>query len=503
MSADHDTPAAGPLDVRARLSGARLLVMGGTGFLGKVLVSLLLDRFPDIGHIYLVVRPRKDGDGRVRLGSEERFRREILTSPVFDPLRRRYPGAAFDAFMADKLTPVPGDVSEPFGGLPAEVRDRLRGTLSAFVNVAGVVSFTPPLDYALNANAFGMQNLVALVRDLSGPANGDDGLPFLHTSTCYVAGSRTGAVEEIDPLEFPFPKADVLDRAHWDPDREIAECVDLVDNVRHRVRDAFRQSHFHDQARRNLQERGEPCRGRALEEELARVKRQYTDKQLTEQGMERARYWGWPNTYTYTKSLGEQILRRSGLPHTICRPAIIESALEFPEPGWNEGINTSAPMIYLALKSPVAYAAGKDNVVDLIPVDLVATGMVLALAELLDGSHKVVYQLGSSDSNPLEILRIFELVGLYKRRYYKHEAGGNPLLNAIQARLAPVGLPEDRYRRWGPAFRARQVKAARDLVAGLRQGPLKPLAGTATRQLDRLARGLEVQAFIADQFVPF
>jgi len=503
VSAHSDNPAVAPLDVRALTSGARLLVMGGTGFLGKVFVCLLLDRFPDIGHIYLVVRPRKDDDGRVRVRSADRFRDEILTSRVFDPLRRRYPGAAFDAFMADKLTPVPGDVSEPLGGLPDTVRDELRGTLSAFVNVAGVVSFTPPLDYALNANAFGMQNLVAMVRDLSGPANGDAGLPFLHTSTCYVAGSRTGAVDEVDPLEFPFPKADTLDRSHWDPDREIAECVDLVDNVRHRVRDAFRQSHFHDQARKNLAERGEPCRGQALEAELARVKRKYTDKQLTDQGMERAKYWGWPNTYTYTKSLGEQILRRSGLPHAICRPAIIESALAFPEEGWNEGINTSAPMIYLAIKTPVAYAAGKDNIIDLIPVDLVAAGMVLALAELLDGSNKVVYQLGTSDSNPLEMLRTFELVGLYKRRYYKHEAGGNPLLNAVQARLAPVGLPEDTYVRRGPRARAEKVKAARGLVARLQQGPLKPLVGTATKQLDKLARGLEVQAFIADQFVPF
>ncbi len=30
---------------------------------------------------------------------------------------------------------------------------------------------------------------------------------MLHTSTCYVAGDRTGHIEEVNPLTHPFPKA--------------------------------------------------------------------------------------------------------------------------------------------------------------------------------------------------------------------------------------------------------------------------------------------------------
>ena len=488
------------LDVAARLDGARLLIMGGTGFLGKVFVCLLLSRFPDIEQIYLVVRPRLRADGSVRQSSAQRFEAEIKQSPVFDPVRAMFPGAAFDAFMASKVTPVPGDVSEDHGGLPQALRDQLRGTLSAFINVAGVVDFTPPLDYALKANAFGMQNLVRLVQDLSTP---DRPLPFMHTSTCYVAGGRTGQIDEVDPLSYPFPKADELDTAHWSPEREIAECVDIVDNVHHRAKDAFRQSAFLDQAKKHLEDRGEPCRGTALQTELEAVRKKYIKTQLVDQGMERAKYWGWHNTYTYTKSLGEQILRRSGLTHTIVRPAIIESAVSFPKVGWCEGINTSSPMIYMAIQGPVTYAAGRKNVIDFVPVDLVAVGMVLALSELLEGRHKVVYQLATSDVNPLEILRVFELTGLWKRRHYKYEKGGNPLINALQARLEPQGIEAPAYHAWGPRKRAEAVRSVSGVLGRLAQGAVKPLVQQAQSQLDGLARGLEVQAYVADQFVPF
>ena len=71
-----------PLDVRGLLSGARLLVMGGTGFLGKVWWGMLLDRFPDVEHIWLVCRPKKG------MTSEQRFWKEVAPSEVFEPLRQ-------------------------------------------------------------------------------------------------------------------------------------------------------------------------------------------------------------------------------------------------------------------------------------------------------------------------------------------------------------------------------------------------------------------------------
>src|SRR3954467_3081908 len=104
-----------PLVPSRILAGKRLVVVGGTGFLGKVWVSMLLHRFPEIAHLYLLVRPKDDQT------PEERFWSQIATSPVFDPLREKYPGPAFEAFLREKVTPVAGDVVAPLLGLSEAV----------------------------------------------------------------------------------------------------------------------------------------------------------------------------------------------------------------------------------------------------------------------------------------------------------------------------------------------------------------------------------------------
>ncbi len=488
MSAE--TPAT--LDPRALFTGGRFLVIGGTGFLGKVWLSMMLDRYGDqIDTVFLVCRARKTQT------SEERFTAEILPNGCFDPLRARH-GSGFEAWMRDKIVPIDGDVTREYGGVTQQVRDQVRGTLTAIVNVAGVVDFNPPLDYALNSNAYGAQKLVQLCKDVGSPA-------FMHTSTCYVAGDRTGQVEEIHPLDWPFPKADSLDASHWDPEREIAESADQVDNTRLRLNDAFRQSHFHDQALKNLKAKGEPTRGQAFDDELKKVKRAYESEELVAAGLERANFWGWHNVYTYTKSIGEQILCKSGIPLTIVRPAVIESALNYPSVGWTEGINTSSPLIYLALKGMHRFPASKESILDIIPVDLVASGMILALAELLEGTAKPVYQLGSSETNPLFMYRFVELFSLFKRRYYREEAGGSALVNFLQAQFGAVPVPADVYFATGPTAKAEKAeraskwlrKVGNDVLA------LKPVLDPLSKSLAGFGKTSRITARIVDQFVPF
>ena len=489
----------GSLCIREQLAGKRLLVMGGTGFLGKVWLSMVLKRFPEVEHVYLVVRQRKRRDGSIRLTSEERFWSEVTTSPVFDPIRDTMSGREFEAFIQSKVTPIPGDVSEEFAGVPEAVRDELRGHVDALVNSAGVVDFQPPLDYALNANAFGMQNLIALVKDLS---TEERACRMMHTSTCYVAGDRTGQVDELNPVDWPFPKAGELDVAHWDPQREIAECLDMVEHVRHRSEDAFRQSDFLDQAKQNLRDKGEPARGSALKDELEKVKRKFVEDRLRDDGTERAKFWGWHNTYTYTKSIGEQTLCASGLTFTIVRPAVIESAMTYPRVGWCEGINTSAPLIYLAMKGWVQYPTNDDSVLDVIPVDMVAGGMILALGELLEGKHEVVYQLGSSDASPLRMLRLIELVALWKRKARLEEGEDGPLVDFLHSRMEPTPTTVAAYDKRGPKVIAGLVADAGKRL-GKMGGPLAALTKPAGKQLQGLSKNLRISGMIIDQFIPF
>jgi len=484
--------ARGPLDLVSTLDGAEILVLGGTGFLGKVFLALLLHRVPSLTRVHLVVRP-KGG-----LDPEARFWSEIASSAVFDPLREAHPGTAYEAFMRDKVRPIPGDVSQPFAGIPADVRHRLRGRLAALVNSSGVVDFNPPLDEALDVNAFGMQSLVTLARDL-------DDVPLMHTSTAYVAGNRTGWIGEIDPISHPFPFAGTLEGSHWDPEQEIRECVDLVEHVRHRASDAFRQSAFLDEGKRALRERGEPESGAALADELARVRRKYEERELARAGTERANHWGWPNTYTYTKSIGEQILASSGLRWCIARPAVIESSVSFPMPGWNEGITTSAPIMYLSMQGMTGMPSSPESVLDVIPVDMVAAGMILTLAELIDGSHRAVYHLGSSDTNPLPMERLIELTGLYKRRHYSSKPGANPLWSWLQSQYETVPVSAEHWANKGPAVARDRLQGLAGLLRGASKklGPLAALTEPAAAALEGVAKASAGTFRVIDQYVPF
>ena len=47
----NGAPNPRPLMLRQLLTGRRLLAVGGTGFLGKVWLSLLLHRYPELGHV--------------------------------------------------------------------------------------------------------------------------------------------------------------------------------------------------------------------------------------------------------------------------------------------------------------------------------------------------------------------------------------------------------------------------------------------------------------------
>ncbi len=474
---------SGVLDVAGILEGSRLLVLGGTGFLGKIFWAMLLDRYPDVGRIYLVVRPKG------RSSPEERFWAETAASEVFDPLRRTH-GEAFETFLREKIVPIDGDMGRPFCGLDEGLLREIKGTIDGVINVAGVVDFNPPLDEALHANAFGAKNLVELGRAL-----GD--APIYHTSTCYVAGSRKGPIHEDDPREHPFPRAGELGAHLWDPEREITECLDLVEQARHRSEDAFRQSEFAEAARKTLVARGEPVTGAPFEREVARVKRKFVSQRLVEAGLDRATHWGWPNIYTYTKSIGEQVIAASGLPFTITRPACCESCVDFPVRSFNEGVTTSAPLLYLMMKGQV-HVLAKHVPLDLIPTDTVVAGMILALAELLEGTARPVYQMGASDVNPCTAQRFGEMVGLYKRKFFRRKGTGNFLYDAIQARIEPSFVGRARFDRTGPPVIA---SAAREVASLFKK--TAPGLAPAARALEGVAAREAKIAEILRLFEPF
>jgi long-chain acyl-CoA synthetase len=123
--------------------------------------------------------------------------------------------------------------------------------------------------------------------------------------------------------------------------------------------------------------------------------------------MARARELGWPNTYTFTKSLAESLLVRhgDGLPIAVVRPSIVETSTHDPFSGWNEGVNTSAPMSYLLGSFFRQMPTNRNKCLDIIPVDLVVRGMVLIGSALMRRCHEPIYQLATSGANPCNMRR--------------------------------------------------------------------------------------------------
>ena len=73
------------------------------------------------------------------------------------------------------------------------------------------------------------------------------------------------------------------------------------------------------------------CDGR-LDGVLKRNRARWVRNRLVRAGMKRAAHLGWPNTYTFTKSLGESMLAQKGrdLAIAIVRPSIVESSKRTP-----------------------------------------------------------------------------------------------------------------------------------------------------------------------------
>ncbi len=479
-----------PLDVARIIDGARIIVVGGTGFLGKVWLSLLLCQYPNVGKIFLVVRSKGSQD------SEARFWTDIAPSEPFKPLHARHPGDEFEAFLRDKIHVVDADVSKPLCGFSNDLRKEIEGTIDALVNVAGVVDFNPPLDEALLTNAAGMQNLVVLAKAL-----GD--VPVLHTSTTYVAGYRSGRVDEVDPRDDPFPYFKDMPDAPWDPHREISEGLSLAASVTKHADDANRIAQYERDARANLEAKKEPTTGAIFAAEVKKVREKWLSAEGERVGMERAKFWGWTNTYTYTKSLGEQVLAGSGLRFTLVRPAVIESSVAFPSPGWNEGINTMAPIMFMFMAGHMRVPAHTTASLDVIPVDMVSGGMILALAALLEDTHAPVYHLGSSHKNAVSIHRIIELSGLYKRKFYQRTGKGNPFANFVQAHWEPTPVTKDVFFSQGAPAIARAAKTLSQLARKAAVGPAAILMAPTSRALSSYSDLAKRNGEIFSLFVPF
>ena len=454
-----------PLSVRKALAGKHVMLIGVTGFIGKVwLANTLLD-LPEIGKIYLLIRKQKSNP------AQKRFEKIIEESPVFDPLFEKY-GSGLPAFLAEKVDVIEGDVSQDGLGFSAENSERLSRYLDVIINSSGLTDFNPDLRDALAINVDATAYLLEFVQK-------SDHCALLHLSTCYVAGARDGRVtEKLRPNYTPAGVPDFDAEKEWQAMHALvqdtlarAEGPEVTEELR-------QQAMSKEHAAKNLH-------GAALENQIRKNRVRWLKTTLTDAGMERAAELGWPNTYTFTKSLAESLLAKygNGLPIAVVRPAIVETSVAKPFLGWNEGINTSASLSYLLGTFFRQLPTNERKRLDIIPVDSVCAGMTLIAAALVERRHDPLYQLATSVTNPCDMRRSIELTSLAHRKHYRAQEG---LEYWLRLRFDAIPVSKARYNRMSAPAQKAIVKSIQMIMAPL---PLKrtPLAKTE-RSLERVEK---------------
>ncbi|GLJ37417.1 hypothetical protein SUGI_0760060 [Cryptomeria japonica] len=343
------------------LRGKTILIVGATGFLGKVFVEKILRVQPDVKCIYTLIRSTNEESARAKL------QKEVISKQLFGLLREHYKGERYQEFMARKLVPVVGDVALNDLGIKESIRDELFGKVEIVVNSAATTNFYERYDISMKVNALGSKNVIDFCKQCRN-------LHLLcHISTAYVNVGSMGVVrEEVVRMgekvsysggEISLPQIE-------------SEC-NLIEQTMKELKNVL---------------------GEAWSDEKE-------SKYMKEFGAERAMNFGWPNAYVFTKAVGELMVDyfREDIPTVIIRPAIIESSLKEPIPGWMEGNRMIDPVMIGYGKGRIScFLADPQLVLDVIPVDMVANCMIASIARHASQPGLSVYHVASSNVNPVK-----------------------------------------------------------------------------------------------------
>ncbi|GMG98460.1 hypothetical protein Nepgr_000300 [Nepenthes gracilis] len=344
-----------------------VLVTGGAGFLAKILVEKILRSQPNVKKLYLLLRaPDKNS-------ANQRLRNEIIGKDLFKVLKQNM-GSNFSTFVSEKVTMIPGDITcEDLAIEDPRLKEEMWKTIDIIINLAATTNFDERYDVSLYLNTFGAKNVL----DFAKKCNGIKVL--VQVSTAYVSGETTGLI-----LEDPYREGDTL---NGEPGLDIEKEKTLV-----------------------LQKLNELRLEGATDDSIKSA--------MKDLGIQRARKYGWPNVYVFTKAMGEMILLqfKSELPLVIIRPTIIISTYKEPFPGWIEGIRTVDSLVIGYGKGRLTFFPGDpESVVDLIPADMVVNAIIVAMvAQVSQPSlEPVIYQVGSSVRNPVRISTIHNVAHRY------------------------------------------------------------------------------------------
>nr|GMD67291.1 alcohol-forming fatty acyl-CoA reductase-like [Ipomoea batatas] len=339
------------------LENRAILVTGATGFLAKIFVEKILRVQPNVKKLYLLLRAADT------MAAVQRFNSEVMAKELFKVVKEKY-GEKLNSIISEKVSVVAGDVTggENMGVKDSHMLDQMHREVDLVVNLAAITDFYERYDVAIGINTMGPTHLLEFAKKCKKLKI------FLHVSTAYVSGEREGLLKET-----PFQMGETLNgKCGLDIDRENEIIQETLTNLR---------------AQNNV-----------------------SDESITlamkELGIQRARTYGWPNTYVFTKAMGEMLLGklRDDIPLVIMRPTIITSTYKEPFLGWVEGVRTIDTLALGYAKGRLTCFLGDPKTItDLLPADMVVNAMIVSMVAHADQrGTQSIYHVGSSVSNPVE-----------------------------------------------------------------------------------------------------
>ncbi|CAI9105584.1 OLC1v1004534C2 [Oldenlandia corymbosa var. corymbosa] len=307
----------------------------------------------------------------------QRFNSEIIAKDLFRVVKEKC-GPNFSSLIAQKVTVVPGDITcENLGVHDSNLLEEMWKEVDVVVNLAATTNFDERYDVSLGINTMGAKHVLNFAKRCARMK------VLLHVSTAYVSGEKEGLI-----LETPYRMGETLNGTTG---------LDI------------------DYEKKIIDEKLKELRAEnATEQDIKLV--------MKDLGIQRARKFGWPNTYVFTKAMGEMLLGSliGNIPLAIVRPTIVTSTYKEPFPGWVEGIRTIDSLAVGYAKGRLTCFLGDPNtIIDLIPADMVVNAMMAAMLTHINepSEEPIIYQVGSSVSNPV----LYSSLQEFGQRYFtKH-----------------------------------------------------------------------------------
>ncbi|XLR33789.1 hypothetical protein HN51_043064 [Arachis hypogaea] len=351
--------------VEEYFKGKTILVTGATGFLTKVFVEKILRVQPNIKRLYLLVRASNPDVALQRLHTE------VFGKELFKIQREKW-GEKFSSFLSEKVVAVAGDVSLHNFGIKDQilVKEMLE-EIEIIVHSAATVTFDERYDIAMGTNTMGAYNAINFAKMCPRIE------VFLFVSTGLIP-------------EEPFRMGQTI---------KTSSKLDI-----------------------SLEKQ-------LIEEKLSDIQtRNANEKTITsmmkELGTTRANLHGWQDTYAFTKAMGEMVVTstKGNIPLIITRPTAIIGTHSEPFEGWIEGVRTIDFVFVEYFKGAITSFVGNPEIIlDLIPVDMVANSMIIALLvhSKNNSSNNLIYHIGTSfdDKNTEKLRMAIKGVGSVEREF--------------------------------------------------------------------------------------